>query len=197
MHVGNEDCHISDNFCGAMMTYIFYKRWDSNVARLKNFCEIAQDYDMWILSNPERSFAYNNLFWMYSPYVFLERFKDGNIILTQDEKIKIIAQKKDFKKYFSDLMLLELPCKGIFCVCEKYLSDVSYKLQQMGYNYYLMYNGKSNISFRSRTDDIDCIKITTSLGIGGGHLKASGIPCNSLESAKEITKKVVKLICQK
>lgn len=180
--------HINLKYSGCMLAYKYFSI-KKDLSHIQELVNIANDYDLFTLTD-KRSMYFNAIMWKMGFEWFIERFGKGNIKLYKEEKDYIVKYVYEVKKQYDELPISDLPHKGCFYECEKYLAEMSHRLSNDGYDYQLIKHGKS-ISIRSNTDKINLVNVCRQLGRGGGHRRAAGIPLFQTDDIK----KVVQDIC--
>ncbi len=185
---GNPDFHVNQEYSGAMMVYMFYKRWMADLDRYEDLANIADDFELWKLKDV-RSFHFNTLFWKSnSVYDFIKRWsKGGKLALTQEERDILTEHVRDCKLYYESLMQLNLEFNGRFITANEYHAEISKQMDLDGVNYFMIYHPKSNyITLRSCTALIDCKEVLGDLQIYTASAGVGVIPCKTIEEAKKI-----------
>lgn len=182
---------INTSYCGAMLAYKYFGA-KLDLSHLKEFIDIANDYDLFTLKDP-RSMCFNALYWEMGFKWFVRRFIYGNIKLSYEEKSFIQWYKADEQKYYDNLELVEMNIgnlKGCMYKTDKYIGEMSARLRADGYDFQIIHHGNA-LSLRSNNDALDLTKVCQYVGKGGGHAKACGIPMFIGEDVQELTKKVM------
>lgn len=170
---------VNTKFCGAKLAYLYYVRTAPELECLKELVELTNDYDLWLLKD-KRSKYLNTIHWTYYGFdAFYERFKYGFNGFTEHEKQELHKQHEQFKTMWENMPMSELPHKGCICYASLFLSDLGLKLEQEGYEWFIIYNDASQkFHLRTRNDKIDFAKICENdLHKGGGHAKAASCEC--------------------
>lgn len=192
--LGNKDYHVNQDYSGAMMVYMFYKRWMADVERYYDVALLADDFELWKLNDP-RSFHFNTLFWKSNnPYTFIKRWSaGGKLALTQAEKDILTEHVRDWKLYYESLAQLKLGYNGRMITANEYQAEISKQMDLEGVNYFLLYHPKSNyITLRSCTAVIDCKEILEKMNVFTAQSNVGVIPCKNLDEAKTICAQVEK-----
>ena len=192
--LGNKDYHVNQDYSGAMMVYMYYKRWMADIERYETIATLADDFELWKLKDP-RSFHFNTLFWKAeSPYAFMKRWSSGgNLALTQSEKDLLSAHVKEWKKFYEELPQLKLGFNGRMTTANEYHAEISKQMDLEGVNYFLVYHPKSNyITLRSCNALINCREILEKMNVFTAQSNVGVIPCRNLEEAKAICAQVEK-----
>lgn len=182
---------IKTDRCGAKLLYDYYSRL-MDLSYLKELVDITNDFDIWLMKDPNRSLFYNSLFWEYGHDAFFERYFRGDMNFREREAKFAANYKKKVQKAFDKLEAVELPNKGIYFKTCPYVSELTYKLGKE-YDYLIIRNSRS-LSVRARNDKIDLCKIATELGIGGGHPQAIGVPFHSFQEIGQLINRIIELI---
>lgn len=89
-------------FSGTHNTFNYLDGFNK-LPKLKELTTLVDTYDLWKKEDPdfEKAHAFNDLFWEYSMYKFIDRFKRGYILT--DEDIEVMRKKrKERKTYLKD-----------------------------------------------------------------------------------------------
>jgi hypothetical protein len=192
----NPDFHVNQEYSGAMMVYMFYKRWMADIERYKEQAYLADDFELWKLKDA-RSFHFNTLFWKSeSVYDFIKRWAAGGpLALTQAEKDMLTEHVRDWKLYYESLAQLGLEFNGRFITTNDYHAEISKQMDIEGVNYFMIYHPKSNyVTFRSCNALIDCKEILGSMQVYTASTGVGVVPCKNVEEAKKICKDIEKAI---
>ena len=194
--LGNKDYHVNQDYSGAMMVYMYYKRFMVDIERYSTIATLADDFELWKLKDT-RSFHFNTLFWKAeNPYAFIRRWScGGNLALTQAEKDILTEHVNAWKEFYSDLKQLQLEYNGRMITSNEFHAEISKQMDLEGVNYFLVYHPKSNyITMRSCTAVIDCKEILEKMNVFTAQSNVGVIPCRSLEEAKNICIQIEKNI---
>ena len=192
----NPDFHVHPDYSGAMMTYMYFKRWMADLDRYDEVASIADDFELWKL-NDTRSFHFNKLFWKSeSPYEFMRRWSaGGKLCLTDAEKDLLKAHVAEWKEYYASLPQLDMEYNGRFITSNEFHAEISKQMDMEGVNYFLIYHPTSNyVTFRSCSAVIDCKEILRDMQIFTASPKVGVIPCKSVDDAKKICSDIEKRI---
>ena len=148
---------------------------------------LIDDYDSYILKDPD-SYNLNILFWYFNSnrlQFFSQRFKNGFVSFTPQEKNLLRSYKRKFIKYYKDLRLYTADIKlkdreynFISGFVDKYVNDVAHNILNDNKKcdiVMLINSGSKRVYFRKQNEvDIDLGKLATNLCDGGGHKSAAG-----------------------
>ena len=135
-----------------------------------------------------RSACFNSLYWDMGFSWFINRFYIGELELSKSEKAFLVRKQKDFKKHYDQLEISELRNGGVFCYSEKYISEITDALKAEGYKWVIIYRN-GYLSVRSADDsNINLVDVAKTVGKGGGHEHAIGIPQEKDQLDKLIAK---------
>jgi hypothetical protein len=186
--LGNKDYHVNQDYSGAMMVYMYYKRLMIDLERYEEIAFLADDFELWRLTDP-RSFHFNTLFWKAeSPYIFMKRWScGGKLALTQTERDILSEHVRDWKLYYESLSQLQLGFNGRMVTANEYHAEISKQMDLEGVNYFLVYHPKSKyITLRSCTALIDCKEILSKMNVFTAQSNVGVIPCKTIEEARNI-----------
>lgn len=191
----NNAWHVNGDYSGAMMVYLYYKRWMTDLERFKEIAFFADDFELWKLTD-NKSFFFNTLFWLSNnPSSFLERWKNGIFKITDEEKNLLTSHVDRWKKFYEELPQLELKKNGRFLTANEFHSEISKQMDIEGVAYFLVYHPKSNyITIRSHNALINCQKILSGMKVFTASSNVGIIPCRDGEEAKEICKRIENII---
>lgn len=192
--LGNKDYHVNQDYSGAMMVYMYYKRFMVDIERYETIATLADDFELWKLKDP-RSFHFNTLFWKAeSPYAFMKRWScGGNLALSESEKAVLTSHVEEWKKYYAELPQLKLEFNGRMATSNEFHAEISKQMDLEGVNYFLVYHPKSNyITMRSCTAVIDCKEILEKMNVFTAQSNVGVIPCKNPDEAKTICAQVEK-----
>lgn len=164
--------YINTKYCGAMLAWKYFGV-KKDLSKLSDLVKLANDYDLFTLVDP-RSMPFNALYWQMGFEWFLSRFKNGNTNLYPEEKQFLLEYKIIVQQTYDTLMLSDLPHHGCFYRCGKFMSEMSHRLANDGYQYQIVLHN-STLSVRSATDKINLVDVCQFIGKGGGHRRAVGI----------------------
>lgn len=192
---------INEGDCGTKMAYKFFLPHCKGLKRLEDLVELADDFDCWHLQD-ERSMKYNGLFWTYKYYDFLKRFHTGDITLTPQEQAWMEEHYGSFDDYFDSLDLKPMPFHGVYVEFTDYFSEISRKLELMGYNWYLMCKRSAKrpslkpkqLSIRARDPRFDCNAVAAEYGAGGGHNAAGGLPLKDGATVEQTVSEIADIV---
>lgn len=187
------DIYINTKYCGAMLAWKYFSI-KKDLSYLADFINVANDYDLFTLKDP-RSMYYNALYWAMGFQWFMHRFIKGNMNLYREEQDYILWYKNDVQRVYDELPLSDLPHKGCFYNCDKYMAEISARLRADGYDYQLIYHGRA-LSLRSNSDQINLVELCRRMGRGGGHRCAAGIGIEEGENVSELVQRIVLTIEQ-
>jgi oligoribonuclease NrnB/cAMP/cGMP phosphodiesterase (DHH superfamily) len=187
----SKNIYINLKYSGCMLAWKYFSA-RKDLSHLKELVDIANDYDLWILSD-KRSQYYNALMWEMGFKWFFRRFLKGNIALREEEKDFIRDYVRIVKDQYDNLPLSELPHKGCFYECDQYLGEMSKRLADEGYQYQIIKHGNA-LSLRSATDKINLVNVCQFLGKGGGHRRAAGIPLYPSDRIDEVVNNVAQAV---
>lgn len=178
--------YVNLKYCGAMLAYKYFSAY-KDLSHIQDIIAIANDYDLFTL-NDKRSMCFNAMFWEMGFKWFVRRFKNGNTNLYPEEMEYLRWYKQDVQQYYDELPIVELPHKGAMFNTLKYSGEMSMLLRK-DYDYLVIPHDNS-ISLRSATDNINLLNVCQTIGKGGGHRKACGVPIDG-----EDVQKLVQRIC--
>lgn len=193
---GSPDFHVNKDYSGAMMVYMYFKRWAADLERYEDLANLADDFERWVLKDA-RSFHLNTLFWKSeSVYKFIDRWScGGRLALTEDEKAILTEHVKGWKKYYEELDQLELPWNGRFITSCDYLSEISKQMDNEGVNYFMVYHPKSNyITLRSCNALLNCEEVLRDIQVYSASSKVGVVSCRGSDEAKRVCDTVTKSI---
>ena len=194
--LGNPDYHVNQDYSGAMMVYMYYRRFMADLERFEDLAKIADDFELWKLKD-FRSFHINTLFWKADGiYSFIKRwFKGGPIALTEGEKKMLSEHVEAWKKFYEELPQLEMEFNGRFITANEFHSEISKQMDLEGVNYFLVYHPKSNyITIRSCNELINCKEVLGDLQVFNASSKVGIIPCNDVNYVKTIITQVERAV---
>lgn len=181
------DIHINMKYSGCMLAYKYFGI-KKDLTHLNELVFIANDYDMFTLTD-KRAMFFNALMWKMGFDWFLIRFIKGNIKLYAEEKNYLLQYVTDVKKQYDELPLSDLPHNGCFYECEDHIAEMSHRLSKDGYDYQIIKHGRA-LSIRSNTDKINVVNICRTIGRGGGHKRAGGIPMFQSDDIKKLVQDI-------
>lgn len=166
-----------------------------DMSYLDVFCSAVNDYDMWINSIPE-GWMLNELYFKLWDEKFRNRFKSGNMILTDEEKqyirerrLALIERYNSITLYDSDII------NGCFFFSTNFVNDLCHKLlSEKKYDFVVCVNPKTkNCSVRT-SDRIDMHigNILKEIDLGGGHPHAAGFVVDEYEDVEDSINKIEK-----
>jgi len=185
--------------CGCMITYEFLKQ--KNIGHLQQLNIVTDIYDRWQKQEPEffeQAIPLNDLFWEYSMYKFIDKFKDGYKLDSEDKKV--ITRKAEERKTFINTTLKnhsmideDLKILITMNANTNFLND--FTLYMPGYNVYVLLANSENNSFQFSIRISDLCDLTIQEFYStiqnkvdwklqcGGHEKSGGvtIPQDKLE----------------
>lgn len=167
----NQTIIINTSMCGAKLTYNFVNHY-KDISHLKEFIDIVNDWDMFILADV-RSRFFNNIYWEMGAKWFARRFLSGNCTLYPEEKQYLLDAQAEFKDMYDNMEISDLMDDGVFFETDRFMNECVEALKKDGYKWFVIKN-KNSLSVRA--DHVDLTKVFSILGQGGGHVHAGGIP---------------------
>lgn len=169
-----------------LVKHFMEKMYDVELSDYDDFVKYVNDYDTWTLKYKGAK-RMNLLYTYYSEDKFRNRFKSGNMKLTDKEKNYILESEKKFVELYENLEIIEFEkINGCVFYHDEVINELAYRLmKEEGYKIVLINTTKNyNLSLRSSLDDFNFGKYLREKGWGGGHKQAAGIKC---ENEKELT----------
>lgn len=185
-----EDIYVNIKYSGTMMAYKYFNT-HGELTHLSDLVNIANDFDLWILKD-NRSQFFNAIFWEMGFNWFFRRFLKGNTNLYAEEREYLVDYTKEYKNYYENIPVTDVPYNGVLCESDKFVSELSNSLRKDGYAWVMIIRGRS-ISVRSSTPDIDLNIVTRIVGKGGGHKAAAGIPIGN-DDIKTLINNIIKAV---
>lgn len=167
----NQTVIINTSMCGAKLTYNFVNHY-KDISHLKEFIDIVNDWDIFILADV-RSRFFNNIYWEMGAKWFARRFITGNCTLYPEEKQYLLDAQAEFKDMYDNMEISDLMNDGVFFETDRFMNECVEALKKDGYKWFVIRN-KNSLSVRA--DHVDLTKVFNILGQGGGHIHAGGIP---------------------
>lgn len=178
---------IEGKSAALLVKEFFENLFKIDLSYLNDFCNVVNDYDLWIL-NDHRSWALNELFFFYYDCDFVNRFKNGNMKFSKDEQEYILKRKKEFNEVYNKMAIYDFDrVNACFVIQKEFVNDICHKLMKdKGYLLTICVNPKSkSCSVRSNFEKLDCGKMLQELGIGGGHSRSSAFRIKEYEEVQE------------
>lgn len=182
-----DNVFINVSYCGAMLAWKYFGV-KKDLSHLKDLVFLANDYDLFTLSDP-RAMPFNALYWQMGFQWFMSRFKNGNTTLYPEEKQYLLEYKNAVQTTYDNLPVSDLPHNGCFYECERYMAEMSHRLAKDGYQYQIIKHGNA-LSIRSASDSINLVEVCAYMGKGGGHRKAAGIPLRVEDDIKQLVQQI-------
>lgn len=192
----NPNYHVNQDYSGAKMVYMYYRRFMADLERFEDLAKIADDFELWKLKD-FRSFHFNTLFWKAgSFYEFMQRWSNGGpLALTKGEKDILSKHVEAWKKFYEELPQLELEFNGRFITANEFQSEISKQMDLEGVNYFMLYYPKSNyITIRSCNALVNCKEVLGDLQIFNASSKVGVIPCNDPNQVKIVISQVERAV---
>lgn len=171
---------------------------------LNEFIEIINDFDLHLEQNKKSNY-YNQLFWsnLYTKTEFINRFKFGDLKLTNEEKEILINNKKEINLEIENIEGCNLPRNGFMTNMPKFCTEVGDNLLKT-YTWILFTNIKPEynrfkISLRCKNDgnfDFNLICKAANIIDGGGHSSSAGASFNSIEELQTGIKNISKAMVE-
>lgn len=154
----------------------FESLYGIDLSYLNDFCEVVNDYDMWI-NNDKRGWCLNELHFKYWSDNFRNRFIDGNVAFNEEELSFVKERRKKYKQVFDSLEIYELEkINGSFVMASEFVNDICSDLLKEGDDIVICLNPRNkNCSIRISPSEIHLGNILKELDFGGGHKQAGGI----------------------
>lgn len=145
--------------------------------RYTKMVKLINDYDLW-QRKYKNSAVLNYLFTLYYAEKFRDRFRTGDLTLTNHEKEYIKDLNKKFDDLYENLEVFEcVNINACFFISDVMVNELSDKLLHTdGYDI-VFFNTLKNykISIRSKLDDFNVGMYLKEKNLGGGHFKAAGV----------------------
>jgi hypothetical protein len=169
--------HINTKACGTKLSYLYLKHLGYDMQIAKDFVNCVNDYDMWILKDPD-SVLLNNMFWDLKFFPFIENFENFEFSPKLREKAQQLQQVKEAEIAKFDNFLLDNVLRVI--VANTHISDIS--LFYTKEDYHVIIRNKGAVSFRSKKDMTPFYNELEKLNIpSGGHKFAGGCELKGTE----------------
>jgi oligoribonuclease NrnB/cAMP/cGMP phosphodiesterase (DHH superfamily) len=189
--------YITEDYCGTVYVAEFCEEiFNVDLSHLYDFLELTNDYDMWIKDNP-KSTEMNMLYYNMWHHNYLNRFIDGNVNFTAEERRFIANQKLKIDLTFDALDIMEVGLDdGCFIITRQFVNEMCDKLMAIeDYKLVFSYNDKNgNCSVRNSYENVNIGEVIKSLGYGGGHAGAGGMTEKDTTKLPEKIKKVCEAV---
>jgi len=173
----NQTIIINTSMCGAKLTYNFVNHY-KDISHLKEFIDIVNDWDMFILADV-RSRFFNNIYWEMGAKWFARRFLSGNCTLYPEEKQYLLDAQAEFKDMYDNMEISDLMDDGVFFETDRFMNECVEALKKDGYKWFVIKN-KNSLSVRA--DHVDLMAVANIFNTNGynmgGHNHAMGLPLN-------------------
>jgi len=170
----------------ALLTYEYFsKRYD--VSTMRKLAVYADDYDRWI-HRWRKSWALSDLFIRYWTEKFMERFKDGDVRFTRDEKHYLRRLNKQRRMLWMKVrrsMRVDENEYGRYYVVfgGKELNYICNKLRILNpddADFAIVIVQEDKVSLRGIKEGVNLPDLLKDFG-AGGHSMAAGLLCNILD----------------
>lgn len=169
---------VIEGVCGALLTKRFVeKMYGTKLSHLDDLIALVNDYDMWILDNPNSKHMNDIMFYKYRPNKFRDTFFDGRTEFTESEMTWIADREKKFERLYEELEVFELDkINGVVINAREFINEIAKRLMdEEGYNIVFIRNpSNERVSIRHNLDDLDMGGLLKELGFGGGHRRSAG-----------------------
>lgn len=215
-HETEEKNHEPDNMrfvyigeCASVQSQKFFSMYfNEDLSYLDGLIKYVNDYDMWI--DPHgKSWEYNVIHYYYLKQDkfkhtdFIQRFKNGDIKLNEEEKEHVKLRKKELEEKWNDIRnrFHDLPYNINGCIIfeSDFVNELLHRLMDT-YGFDVAINKNPNTfqcSVRSNGKIVKVGETLDEIGIGGGHDCAAGFNDNRVEDFKNNLDKVCKYMHDK
>lgn len=172
----------------------FHQLHGRDLSYMNAFCEAVNDYDLWINNIPE-GWALNELYFKYWDESFRNRFKNGDLKFTTEEKTYIKERQNILNDKMNNVELYEMDSiNGAFFFSTNFVNDMCHRILEKGFDVVICVNPKSkNCSVRtSKRIPMHIGEILQEVDLGGGHTHAGGFLCNEVEDVERHIGKIEK-----
>lgn len=194
-----ENIYINTSMCATKLVYKIFDKLQP-MPYLKELVDIINDFDLHLGKDP-RSNYYNQIYWskLYTKKEFINRFKTGNLKLTDEEKQLLLDNKQQIKEYITnDLTGSSLPKNGFITKLPLFLTEISDYLLKT-YDWVIFMNIKAeydvyNISIRCKEElDLNLSEFIKKLKFsnGGGHKSSVGLSFSSYSALQNGLKIII------
>jgi len=183
---------IDTKHCGAWITKAFLEHmYGEKLSQLDELVRLANDYDMWHLTDPKSKQMNDVMFYMYRAHKFRQAFADGRSEFNQAELDFLKERENHIEKLYDDLEVYDLSTvQGCVTYQPECMNELAEKLyQEEGYPIVIIRNNKSGrCSIRCHIDGFNAGKLAEKISEkGGGHADSAGFWS---ESEKDFLNKV-------
>jgi oligoribonuclease NrnB/cAMP/cGMP phosphodiesterase (DHH superfamily) len=170
--------YVINGQCGAMLTKKFVETmYKIKLSYLDNLVQLTNDYDLWILNNPNSKHMNDIMFYKYHPKKFREVFFSGRTEFNDEELAWIEERKIKFEKLYDELEIYELDrIRGCVINAREFINEIAHRLmEEEQYSIVFIRNPSSErISIRHNIDNLDMGGILKNHEWGGGHRQSAG-----------------------
>jgi len=175
--------------CAAKLTLRFVEKYYKiKLPYLYDHCEMVNDYDLWILKNPESKKLNDLMFYHYRPRKFRELFFDGRTTFNDEEKEWLEMREKEFERRYKALTVFDCDkINGCVVQSDEFINEICDKLmKEEGYEIIFCRNPvHGRVSIRHKIEGLNVGEILKNLGFGGGHRDSAGLFCESINQFQE------------
>lgn len=177
----------------ALLVKDFYESlFNLDLSYLKDLCDAANDYDMWI-NKDKRGWSLNEMYFKLWDIEFRKRFGNGDIVFTPAEQKHLDDNLKDLEERYKSTEIYKFDSiNGCYIFATNYINEICHKIMEnKGYELIIAFNPKTkNCSVRSINENLHVGFMLQELNFGGGHKPAGGF---SVKEPIEMDEKLNKI----
>jgi len=170
--------------CAAKLTLKFVEKYYKiKLNHLYDHCEMVNDYDLWILKNPDSKKLNDLMFYHYKPRKFREIFFDGRTTFTDEEKEWLEMRAKEFEARYNAITVFDCEkINGCVVQSEEFINEICDRLmKEEGYDIVFCRNPvHGRVSIRHKIEGLDMGNMLKEKGWGGGHRDSCGMFCSDI-----------------
>lgn len=130
-HEPTKNRFVKEGKCATHLCKTFFEKlFGIDLSYLNDFVNVVNDYDMWILEDGN-SWNFNELYFYYYDEKFRNRFKNGDVKLTEDELNYVKDRRKLLGNVYKDINVYNFESvNGAFFVGGTFLNDVCHMVMK-------------------------------------------------------------------